>query len=185
MIKAKGLPSRFSRFCCTELKEYKILDNCILGVRKSESRKRNSNYTEPTICYKQRILNYPILYWTDEDIEEFINVEKIRCHPLYYVDGKFDVKKRLGCIGCPLKSKNKRIEDFKKYPGFLRQYIKNANYYYRNGHKYFLNAFEVLYFELFFSNMIDFNYSKSGIFGKVNVKELMMEKFPESKLDDL
>ena len=41
LIAKKGFPSRFSRFCCEVLKEYKVLDKTVIGVRKAESRARN------------------------------------------------------------------------------------------------------------------------------------------------
>ena len=40
LIQNKGLPSRFARFCCQELKEYKVRDVAVIGVRRSESKKR-------------------------------------------------------------------------------------------------------------------------------------------------
>lgn len=48
LVAQKGLPNRFSRFCCESLKEYKILDKSIMGVRKAESGKRAKIYSEPT-----------------------------------------------------------------------------------------------------------------------------------------
>lgn len=50
LVAQKGFPSRFSRFCCEKLKEYKVLDKSVIGVRKAESRKRNERYNEPTQC---------------------------------------------------------------------------------------------------------------------------------------
>lgn len=50
IIEQKGFPSRFARFCCSELKEYKILDTAIQGIRRCESTKRAANYKEPIIC---------------------------------------------------------------------------------------------------------------------------------------
>ena len=50
LVEQKGLPSRFVRFCCSELKEYKICDIAIQGIRRSESRKRSDLYQEPQIC---------------------------------------------------------------------------------------------------------------------------------------
>lgn len=38
LIEENGLPSRFSRHCCRYLKEYKILDKSVIGVRREESR---------------------------------------------------------------------------------------------------------------------------------------------------
>ena len=39
----------------------------------------------------------PILEWTDEDVDEFINAYNIQCAPVYYdEEGKFHVERRLG-----------------------------------------------------------------------------------------
>ena len=40
IIARKGSPTRRARFCCDVLKEYKILDNAVQGIRRSESTKR-------------------------------------------------------------------------------------------------------------------------------------------------
>ena len=92
LVGEKGFPSRFARFCCSALKEYKICDRAIQGIRRSESRKRAENYKEPEMCRvysaKEKVKVYlPILEWTDQDIEEFIKERNIKCHPLYYRGG--------------------------------------------------------------------------------------------------
>lgn len=95
IIAQKGLPNRFTRFCCSELKEYKILDKCIIGVRKEESAKRNTLYNEPTACHwygkkteKNHVEHiYPILDWTSEDVLAFIMDRKIQLAPVYYESG--------------------------------------------------------------------------------------------------
>ena len=33
LMKRNGYPSRMMRYCCRILKEYKILDNCVIGIR--------------------------------------------------------------------------------------------------------------------------------------------------------
>ena len=43
LVAQKGFPSRFTRFCCEKLKEYKVFDKSIIGVRKAESRKTKRN----------------------------------------------------------------------------------------------------------------------------------------------
>lgn len=127
LVREKGLPSRFKRFCCEYLKEYKIMDNAIIGVRRAESAKRAKRYKEPTICrmYKKGVhVNQilPILDWTNEDVKNFIFDRGLKCHPLYYDEkGNFMVERRLGCIGCPLASNAK--DEFKKYPRFVKAYI--------------------------------------------------------------
>lgn len=50
LIRKKGMPDRFRRFCCAELKEYPILRNVVLGIRRSESTKRAKRYKEPIEC---------------------------------------------------------------------------------------------------------------------------------------
>lgn len=60
IIARKGFPTRRARFCCEVLKEYKILDNAVQGIRRSESTKRSKNYAEnePIICR-----NYLVVFW--------------------------------------------------------------------------------------------------------------------------
>ena len=95
LVSQKGFPSRFSRFCCEKLKEYKVHDKSVIGVRKAESRKRNERYNEPTQCryYGSKKeenhveLIYPILDWTDEDVRDFIIDRKLKLAPIYYNSG--------------------------------------------------------------------------------------------------
>ena len=92
IVASNGFPNRFSRFCCKYLKEYKVLDKAIMGVRKAESVKRNKRYSEPTECkyygakteanHVEAI--YPILDWTDDDVLQFIIDRKIQLAPIYY-----------------------------------------------------------------------------------------------------
>lgn len=130
LVSKSGFPSRFQRFCCSALKEYKICDRAIQGIRRSESRKRAEKYKEPEVCRvysaKEKVKVYlPILEWTDQDVAEFIKERNIKCHPLYYSrEGQFDVTKRLGCMGCPLASRNKRIQFFKENPKWLKAWIR-------------------------------------------------------------
>lgn len=100
LVRENGLPSRFVRFCCAYLKEYKILDDAILGVRRAESVKRAKRYKEPIRCRifrKGEHVNqiFPILEWTNDDVKNYIIDRGIRCHPLYYDDkGEFRVERR-------------------------------------------------------------------------------------------
>lgn len=131
-----GFPNRFRRFCCGILKEYKILDNCVMGIRRCESVKRSKRYSEPTECRiygsKQNHVNaiYPILDWSDEDELEFIEERGIKLHPLYYrEDGSIDITKRLGCMCCPMAYYKKRLQEFKQYPGMVKAYLRCGNEY--------------------------------------------------------
>lgn len=130
-----GFPNRFQRSCCRVLKEYKVLDRSIQGIRKSESTKRNARYQEPTECrvygkgrHKETAeVFYPILNWTDDDVVEFIKERGIKVHPLYYrEDGTIDPKRRLGCLCCPLAYYKKRIEYFKRFPVMVKAYCRAA-----------------------------------------------------------
>ena len=92
LVAKKGFPNRFSRFCCEKLKEYKIMGKCIMGVRKSESSKRNERYNEPTECrfYGRKTeanhveAIYPILDWTDDDVLAFVEDRHLTLAPVYY-----------------------------------------------------------------------------------------------------
>lgn len=92
IIEQKGFPNRFRRFCCSELKEYKVLDDAIQGIRRSESSKRAKNYKEPVICRLygrgEHVNVYlPILEWTDDDVAQFLQERHIQCAPHYYRGG--------------------------------------------------------------------------------------------------
>ncbi len=169
LVEQRGLPSRLRRFCCSELKEYKILDYCVLGIRKEESRARNELYKEPEICRvynkKEKVRQYfPILDWTLADVTEFIRQRGIKCAPVYYDDnGVFHPERRLGCIACPLASINHRKVEFMKYPNLLKQYARRGGQWFinqkiKNGKtpKLFSNIYEIIYFQLFCDNMDDF-----------------------------
>lgn len=131
IVQENGTPTRFSRFCCKYLKEYKILDRAVQGVRRCESTKRAKMYKETEVCRTysktEKVKVYlPILEWTDDDVWHFISEHGIKCHPLYYDEqGDFHVERRLGCIGCPLACQKKRREQYMQYPKLLRQLIKS------------------------------------------------------------
>ena len=191
LISEKGFPSRFVRFCCSALKEYKICDRAIQGIRRSESRKRAERYKEPEICRvystKEKAKVYlPILEWTDEDVAEFIKERNIKCHPLYYRggEGQFDVTKRLGCMGCPLQSRKKRIQEFKDNPKFLKAWIRAGQKWYKseayqNGSakNKFKDAFEAMGYQLYCDNMDEFKEKTYGMFGDFDWKEFLQEEF--------
>ena len=189
LIEKKGFPTMRCRFCCDELKEYKILDNSIQGIRRSESDKRAKRYKEPVICRiygsKKNHVNVflPILDWTDKDIEQFIKVRNIQCHSLYYVNGKFDVTKRLGCIGCPLKS-DKGLSDFKANPKMVIAWIKAAEIWWNKprvrqlaSKKRFKNVYELFAHNIFFTSYENFRLAKEGLFGNVDFKERLENYF--------
>lgn len=132
LVKKKGCPTMRARFCCEFLKEYKVCDRAIQGIRRTESVKRAKRYSEPEICrvYSHRQgsarVYLPILEWTNRDVSEFIGERGIKCHPLYYDEqGNFHVERRLGCLGCPLRG-DRGLSDFMKYPKFLKQLLVSS-----------------------------------------------------------
>lgn len=188
LIKQSGFPTRRARFCCEDLKEYKILDNAIQGIRRCESTKRMERYKEPIICRfygsKKNHVNVilPILEWTDKDVSDFVEMQKIRCHPLYYVNGRFDVKERLGCLGCPLQSDN-GLSDFKAYPSLVKAWIIAGQEWWdkprekpiRSQSK-FESVYDLFVHNVFFNSYESFTIAKDGMFGNLNCKQAL-EKF--------
>ncbi|MGN1216646.1 MAG: phosphoadenosine phosphosulfate reductase family protein [Phocaeicola sp.] len=186
LIRKYGYPSRWARFCCRELKEYKVLDRAIHGIRRCESVKRAQRYKEPEVCRiysrKQKVRIYlPILEWSDKDVSDFVNERNIKCHPLYYTEGggQFDVAKRLGCICCPLQSRNNRIKDFKRNPQMLRLWIKNGNVCYtkEKKNKFYKDGFEAMGSHLYCNNLADFNEKTHSLFGEFNWKEFFEDEY--------
>jgi DNA-directed RNA polymerase beta subunit len=131
LVERKGIPTRRARFCCEALKEYKVLDRAVQGIRRGESKAREERYKEPEICRvydkNNKVKVYlPLLDWTDEDVARFVAERGVQCHPLYYDEhGVFHAERRLGCIGCPLQSDNGKA-DYKKHPKLLKRLVKSV-----------------------------------------------------------
>ena len=167
LMAKKGFPSRTARFCCRVLKEYKVLDYAVVGVRRDESRARSERYKEPEQCRiynnKEKCRQYlPLLDWTEKDVADFINDRGIKCHPLYYDEnGKFHAERRLGCIGCPIASRKKRIENLKEYPKMIKMYCRQGEKY-RQSHpdspnnKMFASVYDWLTFTLYCDSIYEF-----------------------------
>lgn len=148
------------------LKEYKVYDRAVQGVRREESTRRAARYKEPEVCRlypqgeKARVY-LPILEWTIEDVTRFIDEQGIRCAPVYYdADGQFHPERRLGCIGCPLASDN-GIAGYKQYPKLLRQVCRAADDYLKahpntKAANYFRNGHELMFKRLFCTTMSEY-----------------------------
>lgn len=125
LLRKKGMPTRRTRFCCEKMKEYKVLDISIQGIRREESLARSLRYPEPVQCRfygaKSRRVTVvlPILEWTMQDEAEFIEERSIKCHHVYYDEqGQFHPERRLGCLACPLRG-DRGLSDYQKYPKFF------------------------------------------------------------------
>lgn len=190
LIQKKGFPSRFTRFCCSELKEYKILPVSVQGIRRCESTKRAMMYKEPIICRtfgrKENHVNVilPILEWSNRDVWDFVHAEGIKCHPLYYDDnGKFDVTRRLGCLGCPLQS-DRGLSDFIKYPNLVKAWVRAGQKWWDAPRvkplksKYrFSNVYDLFVMRTFFDYYNDYILAKEGLFGMLDSQRFLEEYF--------
>lgn len=189
IVEEAGVPTRFHRICCGELKEYKIHDRAIQGIRRSESRKRAERYKEPEYCRtykaKEKVRIYlPILEWTDEDVERFIFDRQIKCAPVYYdADGTFHVERRLGCIGCPLATEWKRREQFTQYPLLLKAMLKALKRYGETHpaskfHKWFGgNIYDKFYADLFYKSMREWKSDNEGLIFPRDSKAILEDYF--------
>ena len=144
IVQMGGPPTRLQRFCCRVLKEYGGDSRFIAtGVRWAESKARsnrgayetaNKDKTKRIILTNdndekrelfetcqlraKRVVN-PIIEWTDRDVWDYIQSEKIPTNPLYS-EGFC----RVGCIGCQMAGKYGRIKEFVRYPKFKQNYIR-------------------------------------------------------------
>lgn len=190
LVSHKGMPTRRARFCCEYLKEYKVLDRAIQGVRRAESTARAVRYDpdDPIICReygsKANHVNValPILDWTDHDVAVFIQKRKIQCHPLYYdQQGRFHVERRLGCLGCPLKSDN-GVGDYKRYPRMLRLMVKATQQWMDErpllkSHDKFGSAYGLVAHNLFYHSYEAWQIANNNIFGHTNWKSVLESYF--------
>lgn len=183
LIEKKGLPSMRRRFCCERLKEQFIPGTVFFGIRSNESVKRQKRYTEPTACRiytkkKRQEQVFPILNWGIEDEQYLIENEGIKLHESYIDDnGRYDLSRRVGCIGCPLQG-DRGKKDFLKYPKFLPLWIKAYTEYVRT-HKAVESVYHDIVWHLFYSNHGNEKYIQTyhGLFEPPDPKEFLSEYF--------
>lgn len=148
------LPTRRLRWCCAEFKETSgVGKTTLIGVRKEESArrakreeisteikgKRNeetfdqwSEHEENMVACvggKDKILVSPIIYWTERDVWEFLNVNGIP-HCELYDEGYT----RIGCICCPMSQPWQKAKEIKRWPHVKRNWIKTIQWLIDNGY---------------------------------------------------
>lgn len=148
------LPTIRFRWCCAEFKEMSGAGKVtLIGIRREESARRakrgeismniKGKRTEETFdqwsehhekmvtCVKgkDKILVSPIIYWTERDVWEFLNVNNIP-HCELYDEGY----SRIGCILCPMSNYNVKILDMKRYPHALKKWINTIQWLKDNGY---------------------------------------------------
>ncbi len=138
-------PTRLIRYCCIVLKEGGGKNRHIVtGVRWAESPNRkkgrgiyediNRNRNKRIIlnndnddkrkwferCELQaKTVCNPIIDWTDVDVLDFLQDQKVKVNPLYCMGYK-----RVGCVGCPMAGKM-RYQEFRDFPQYKANYIKS------------------------------------------------------------
>ena len=199
LIAERGYPNRWVRHCCGYLKEYKVLDYAVVGVRREESTKRAELYKEPEMCRyygrgktpKKTAKNadkfarqyYPLLDWTTDDVAEFLQERGVKCAPVYYDEqGNFHPEKRLGCMCCPLASHKKRLEQFKQYPNMVKLYVNRGGQWIES-HKtakklaWVQDKYDMFYARVFCQSKTEWQTLCNSLFGKPDTKKLIEDYF--------
>lgn len=188
LMEKSGWPTRRGRFCCDVLKEYKVLDVAIQGIRRDESTARAARYTEPQVCrfygskknYVSVIL--PILEWTLDDVSEFVQERNIKLAPHYYdTDGTLHIERRLGCMGCPMRSDN-GLGEFVLRPRLFRRWVLSAKRWWDThpnlrSRANFGSVYGLVAHNIFYDSYEDWRIADSGLFGRTDWKSKLEDYF--------
>jgi phosphoadenosine phosphosulfate reductase len=127
LIVKKGFPTRFSRWCCDELKKKPCrhipMYHRLMGIRAEESSKRAAREMIETFneTKKRIIIKYkPIFRWNESDVWDHIERHNLPYCKLY--DDGFD---RIGCVVCPFicnKNQSMLNRNKKHWPGIYRTF---------------------------------------------------------------
>ncbi len=148
------LPTMRFRWCCAEYKETSGAGKVtLMGIRKEESARRNkrqeisstikgkraegtfdqwSEHEEKMVACvggKDKILVSPIIYWTESDVWEFLNVNDIPHCELY--DQGYT---RIGCICCPMSHPRQKRKEIERWPYVKRNWLKTIQWLIDNGY---------------------------------------------------
>lgn len=148
------LPTRRFRWCCAEFKETSGAGKVtLIGIRKEESARRakrgeistniKGKRTEETFdqwseheekmvtCVggKDKILLSPIIHWTERNVWEFLNSNKIPHCELY--DQGYT---RIGCICCPMSQPRQKRKEVERWTHVKRNWIKTIQWLIDNGY---------------------------------------------------
>lgn len=108
-----------------ELEEYRQEQKAKRARRKSKEQGVNitnadEEQTLGCIYGKESLLISPIIYWTEQDVWEFLNDVVRVPHCSLYDEGMH----RIGCIGCPMSSHKRKMLENARYPHVKRNWIK-------------------------------------------------------------
>lgn len=151
LIRAHEMPpTRFTRFCCKELKETsKGAGYTLTGVRHAESVKRagRSAFEQLGATFKDRVKLEDVVYRMNDNTESRRELEYCMqkknyvCNPIIdwsdeqvwdfireekldycdLYDKGFD---RIGCLGCPMATNGEREREFEMFPKFRELYTR-------------------------------------------------------------
>lgn len=112
------MDKKASKFIEEELSDLEVSETPQGGVKLPlDSFDKNTQVVE--MCYRTHTTTInPIVDWDDAEVWEFIKEYKIPYCCLY--DEGF---KRLGCIGCPMGSKQQREHEFERWPKYKNLYM--------------------------------------------------------------
>lgn len=113
-IEEHGLPTRWSRWCCSAKHEKtEGFDISVVGVRAEESPRRAAMWRSFGHMRDHAAYICPIIDWTTDDVWEYLaHLGKPHCC-LYDPPWNF---RRIGCVCCPLASPAKMQRDAKLWP---------------------------------------------------------------------
>lgn len=115
LVKIIGKPKTMQRIADENDVDYSVTkqNGLILNYDDDKSRRMVEH------CYRttSTMVN-PIIDWQDDDVWQFLHHYGCRSNPLYECGFK-----RIGCIGCPIAGKHRRVE-FELYPKYKENYIR-------------------------------------------------------------
>lgn len=146
-LKYRMLPNRRMTFCCHDQKELTNEHSVTLtGVRRAESarrsnrpevylqtRRRHPEFTQGTLdeftkyqeivvdCLrgKDKLTINPILYWSDDDVWDFIHEYDLPVNPLYTKGCT-----RVGCLFCCLANYKHIKREVEQYPRYYQAFLR-------------------------------------------------------------
>ena len=116
VVKVIGKPKKMQKEAENDEVDYRI--NRANGLVMNNDDAKTRRFVEK--CYRttSTMVN-PIVDWTDDDVWGFLRHYGCESYPLYQCG-----KHRIGCIGCPMASKNQRKRELVMYPTYKRAYLR-------------------------------------------------------------
>ena len=126
LIQTHGMPRRNGRWCCEKFKEIGGSGRFVItGIRWAESsRRRRRRMVEVCMADKTKVFIHPVIDWETSDVWDYIHSEHLPYCSLY--DEGF---KRLGCVLCPMTSREQAYRDIQRWPKIADAWKRAATRY--------------------------------------------------------